>query len=325
MSKANRKRITNRIAAIVLCVLLSAGMAPTAYAAEVRATPTESAVILDGRQLTCAAYNVGGSNYFKLRDLMQALNYGVGYDSATQSIAISTSKPYVPDGSETSARIAALPAGVSYAFFPAQANPSTANVIVDGQPVSWAAYNIYGNNYFKLRDIGEALNFSVVWDAQSDRVVLDTSKGYFVDDTVMQTSPEPAAPDVNADELKTEIVRLINNERVKAGLPELQILPALMDCAQAKADDMVENRYFGHTSPVYGTAGEMIKTFVPNSKSRGENLAPWRRTPEEFIEGLRGSPLHLENALNPRDTHIGIGITLVTGGGFVCVQHFVRL
>ena len=40
------------------------------------------------------------------------------------------------------------------------------------------AYNINGNNYFKLRDIGMALNFDVSWDSNLKGVVIDTTKGY---------------------------------------------------------------------------------------------------------------------------------------------------
>ena len=325
MSKVKRKSTIQRVAAFLLCLLLSAGITPKANAAEARAVPTGSAVILDGQELVCAAYNIGGSNYFKLRDLMQAIDVFVGYDGKSKTIAIDTSKSYIADGSETTAIIAALPTGVSYEFFPATANPSSVSITLNGKPVNWTAYSIYGNNYFKLRDICEALGISVVWDAVSGRVLIDTSKGYLPGETAAPAAPETETPAMTADEIKMEIIRLINNERAKAGLRELEVLQELMECAQTKADDMVENRYFGHTSPVYGTFGQMIKSFVPESKSRGENLSPWRRNPAEFIESLKDSPPHWENILYPTDTHIGIGITMAKDGGFACVQHFVRL
>lgn len=40
------------------------------------------------------------------------------------------------------------------------------------------AYNIDGNNYFKLRDLGEALNFSVTWGAANNMIRIDTSAEY---------------------------------------------------------------------------------------------------------------------------------------------------
>jgi uncharacterized repeat protein (TIGR01451 family) len=44
--------------------------------------------------------------------------------------------------------------------------------------MTFTAYNIEGNNYFRLRDIGEALDFGVTWDSAKNTVVIDTSKGY---------------------------------------------------------------------------------------------------------------------------------------------------
>ena len=35
-----------------------------------------------------------------------------------------------------------------------------------------------GNNYFKLRDIGRALDFSVEWDGANNAIIIDTTKGH---------------------------------------------------------------------------------------------------------------------------------------------------
>ena len=39
-------------------------------------------------------------------------------------------------------------------------------------------YNIGGNNYFKLRDLAELLNFQVLWDNSSRTIRIDTTKSY---------------------------------------------------------------------------------------------------------------------------------------------------
>jgi hypothetical protein len=51
-------------------------------------------------------------------------------------------------------------------------------IILDGRKVPFTAYNIGGNNYFKLRDIGAAFDFGVDWDGAQNTIVIDTSKGY---------------------------------------------------------------------------------------------------------------------------------------------------
>jgi hypothetical protein len=56
--------------------------------------------------------------------------------------------------------------------------PTTSKITLDGKEVSFTAYNIGDNNYFKLRDIGAALDFGVTWDGENNTIVIDTSKGY---------------------------------------------------------------------------------------------------------------------------------------------------
>jgi hypothetical protein len=55
------------------------------------------------------------------------------------------------------------------------AKPTTANVLVNGIAVKFEAYNIGGNNYFKLRDLAMALSgtgkqFDVSWDAAENAI-----------------------------------------------------------------------------------------------------------------------------------------------------------
>lgn len=65
--------------------------------------------------------------------------------------------------------------------------PSTQGLYVNGVKVSTQAYNIDGSNYFKLRDIGQAVNFSVAYDEQKDAIQVDTDKPY---GTEKPTEPE---------------------------------------------------------------------------------------------------------------------------------------
>lgn len=54
-----------------------------------------------------------------------------------------------------------------------QAQPSTQAVYVDGQKADMEAYNIHGNNFVMLRDIGEAVGFNVYWDGKAVQVESD--------------------------------------------------------------------------------------------------------------------------------------------------------
>ena len=211
------------------------------------------------------------------------------------------------------------------------ANPTTSKVFVNGSEIKAEAYNIHDNNFFMLRDVAAAVDFSVVWDGANNRILIDTSRGYDPNDT-MPVSPTPVQtptttlePAMTIEEMKAEIVRLTNIERVNAGESPLEVLQALMDTAQAKADDMITNNYHGHISPTYGTPGEMIFSIIPKAKSCGENLVVWTYTPQDAIDGWMNSQGHKANILDNRFTHIGVGIVGSANEGYWIVQQFIQL
>lgn len=75
--------------------------------------------------------------------------------------------------------------------------PSSQSLYVDGQKITTQAYNIDGSNYFKLRDIGQAINFAVAYDEQNDAIKVDTTKDY-------GTEQETAEPTVRT-QLATQV------------------------------------------------------------------------------------------------------------------------
>jgi hypothetical protein len=58
-------------------------------------TATSSKVYLDGVPVSLTVYNIGGSNYFKLRDIGQALDFEVDWYKG--EIIISCGEPYTPE------------------------------------------------------------------------------------------------------------------------------------------------------------------------------------------------------------------------------------
>lgn len=65
--------------------------------------------------------------------------------------------------------------GTAFAASYLTAEPSTQTFYVDGQQVHLEAYAIDGNNYVKLRDIGQAVGFNVYWQ---DGVQIDSDAPY---------------------------------------------------------------------------------------------------------------------------------------------------
>lgn len=70
---------------------------------------------------------------------------------------------------------AVLFGGASAAAAGIMAEPAWSPIYVDGQQVQMTAYNILGNNYVKLRDIGRAVGFNVYYQ---DGVRIDSSAPY---------------------------------------------------------------------------------------------------------------------------------------------------
>ena len=94
------------------------------------------------------------------------------------------------------------------------AEPAWQKIYVDGEQVSMMAYNIGGNNYVKLRDIGKAVNFNVYWD---NGVQIDSNADYTGEKSVQITEAAPVTSvtnDLSANmDIRMEIVRLVNQIR----------------------------------------------------------------------------------------------------------------
>lgn len=79
--------------------------------------------------------------------------------------------------------------------------------------------------------------------------------------------------DASVTAFEQEIIRLVNEIRTQNGLKTLSYDWELSRVARIKSQDMKDNRYFSHNSPVYGTPFQMIKSFGISYRSAGENIA----------------------------------------------------
>lgn len=71
---------------------------------------------------------------------------------------------------------------------------STQRFYLNGQPVQFEAYAIHGNNFVKLRDIGQAVDFGVTYDSSTNSVHIDPNSHYEQEATTSaQTTPAPSA------------------------------------------------------------------------------------------------------------------------------------
>jgi uncharacterized YkwD family protein/spore coat assembly protein SafA len=104
-----------------------------------------------------------------------------------------------------------------------------------------------------------------------------------------------------------EVIRLVNEIRVQNGLGRLTYDWELGRVARYKSQDMHDNRYFSHTSPVYGTPFQMIRSFGISYRSAGENIAHGQTSPQAVVNAWMNSSGHRANILNASFTQIGVG------------------
>lgn len=136
-----------------------------------------------------------------------------------------------------------------------------------------------------------------------------------------KTSP-PSSGKIVLTEDEQKLLELVNKAREENGLEPLAIDENLMKVARIKAKDMVENNYFSHQSPTYGSPFDMMRQFDNTFKSAGENIAG-NKTVEGAFKAWMSSETHKKNILNPGFKVTGIGIENSPTYGKILVQQFI--
>lgn len=125
---------------------------------------------------------------------------------------------------------------------------------------------------------------------------------------------------LTADE--QEVFNLINAQRTAAGLSALQIDEELQNVARVKAKDMVDNNYFSHNSPTYGTPFNMIKNFGITYKAAGENIAG-NSSNQGAVNAWMNSSGHKANILSNNYNYTGVAVVSSPTYGKIYVQMFI--
>ncbi|WP_297132054.1 CAP domain-containing protein [Terrisporobacter sp.] len=120
-----------------------------------------------------------------------------------------------------------------------------------------------------------------------------------------------------------EVLRLVNVERSKRGLNELNLNTELSRIATLKSQDMINKNYFSHTSPTYGSPFDMMKKFNISYKTAGENIAMGQKTPAQVVEAWMNSEGHRANILNKNYTDLGVGVAKDSKGTIYWTQMFI--
>lgn len=211
-----------------------------------------------------------------------------------------------------------------------KATLSTNRILVDGQEVRLTAYNINGNNYVMLRDIGRAVGFNIYWDSDSKCVQVESDKPYTGEAPVKSTTTKPVEQPAQTDvaAAKQDIIDRTNALRRENGAAALRVNDKLMQAAQVRADEMAASSVYSHTRP----DGRKYIT-VTDCPYIGENIhliGEWQirdsSLPSFAVEAWKNSAAHLKNMLNTRYHEIGVGVskgTVMDEPYWYCVQLFL--
>lgn len=210
-----KKALSLTLALTLLLSLLTVSAGATAGGTAYAST---QAVLVDGTAVTFQAYalkdaNGNDTNYVKLRDVAQvlqgtAVQFEVGWNSA---VNIETGKSYTSNGSEMK-----TPFSGNRAY-----SLATAPTNINGAPAGLEAIVLLDDNggaytYYKLRDLGTALGFTVDWSAEKG-IFIETGSAQAptpIPEPTPEPTPEPA-PTVTVPE--NEISRMLKNPSYYVG------------------------------------------------------------------------------------------------------------
>lgn len=104
----------------------------------------------------------------------------------------------------------------------------------------------------------------------------------------------------------SEVLRLVNIERAKAGLSAYTTNQTLSAAANKRAQETSVS--FSHTRPDGSKFSSVFKEFGILYRAAGENIAYGQKTPQEVVTGWMNSTGHRANILNANFGKIGIGV-----------------
>ena len=125
---------------------------------------------------------------------------------------------------------------------------------------------------------------------------------------------------MTADE--KEVFDLLNKQRTQNGLSAFKLDTETLRVARIKAQDMVDNNYFSHNSPTYGTPFQMLNSFKISYKTAGENIAG-NSSNSAAVTAWMNSSGHKANILNSSFNYTGIGVVKGSKYGKIYVQLFL--
>lgn len=132
-------------------------------------------------------------------------------------------------------------------------------------------------------------------------------------------APDTQEPEESVLSYAQQVVKLVNEEREKAGLPALTVQKDITAAANVRAREIKQS--FSHTRPNGSSFSTALKEQGVAYRGSGENIAWGQKTPEQVMKGWMNSEGHRANILNKNFKNIGVGYYQDEKG----VNHWVQL
>ena len=174
------------------------------------------------------------------------------------------------------------------------ANPTSQTFYVNGQRVEFEAYEIHGNNFIKLRDVGKAVDFGVAYDAATNSVRIDPNAHYQEE----VTPPAPAAPSPSSG---------VTEESVQASLARLKEL--------YPTGTVYPSPYISSSKGPYGASSRNCAGWAVLCSDAAFGDLPWRKIdrpswnqirPGDLIEYNDSASHHVVVVVSKTDSYIKV-------------------
>lgn len=139
-------------------------------------------------------------------------------------------------------------------------------------------------------------------------------------ETAAATVQTSSYSESEAERFREEVLRLVNIERAKAGVPKLKAMKKLNTIADVRAQEA--SALFSHTRPNGKRGLTVFKEYSLSYKAAGENLARNYSTPESVVAAWMRSEAHRKNILYSGFKYIGIGYCVDANGKVFSSQLF---
>jgi uncharacterized protein YkwD len=140
--------------------------------------------------------------------------------------------------------------------------------------------------------------------------------------TTVTKKPTTTSANTNMSSYASEVLKLVNQERAKAGLSALTTTSELTSAANKRAQETVQS--FSHTRPNGSSFSTVLKEFNVTYRAAGENIAYGQKTPQEVVTAWMNSPGHRANIMKADFGKIGIGVHKGSNGTIYWSQLFTN-